>query len=201
MDFVSDFILALATSPWVYLVALGLVVLDGIFPAFPSEVVIVGLASLAASGTAPDTALLLIVAASGAMIGDTLTYAAGRAIGIRRLQATRFRPLARLLRWASRRMGSRTGMVILTARFIPFARLAVNLTAGSTGFSLRRFVPFCILAGCAWSAYNVAMGSLAGRWFSHQPLVGMVLAITLAILLGFILDTTLGRFRRQRPSI
>ncbi len=199
MDIVTDLILSLATSPWVYLITLLLVVLDSLAPVFPSELVIVGLASLAASSAAPDPLVLLAVAATGAMVGDMLTYLLGRTIGIRRLQATRFRPLARLLRWAGRRMGRHTGMVILTARFIPFARLAVNLTAGSTGFALARFLPVCLLAGSAWAAYNVAMGTLAGHWFSHQPLLGMLLAVALAVVLGLALDRAASLMRRRPP--
>jgi len=178
---------------------LGLVILDGFFPLFPSEMVIVGLASLAASTASPDILILLVIAALGAIIGDSLTYFLGRSVGVRRLQATRFRPLARMLRWASRRIGQRTGLVILTARFIPFARLAVNLTAGSTGFSLSRFLPFCLVAGCAWASFNVALGSVAGHWFSHQPLLGMALAILLAIFLGLTLDRIMARLQRRTP--
>lgn len=198
MDILNDLVLPLATSPWVYLLAFLLVVLDGIFPVFPSEVVVVGLAALAASSAVPDILLLLLTATLGAMIGDSLTYALGRLVGVRRLQSTRFRPLARLLRWASRRMGPRAGLVVLTARFIPFARLAVNLTAGSTGFSYARFAPFCLVAGVAWATYNITMGYLAGQWFAQQPVLGMILAIGLAILIGFLLDR-LGARRRRSP--
>lgn len=198
MDILNDLVLPLATSPWVYLVALLLVVLDGVFPVFPSEVVVVGLAALAASSAVPDIILLLLTAALGAMLGDSLTYALGRLIGVRRLQSTRFRPLARLLRWASRRMGPRAGMVVLTARFIPFARLAVNLTAGSTGFSFVRFAPYCLSAGLVWAGYNVTMGYLAGQWFRSQPLFGMVLAIALALVVGLMLDHLTTR-RRSAP--
>jgi len=201
MDILTDFILPLANSPWVYLLAFALVVLDGVFPVFPSEVVVVGLAALAASSAVPDIILLLLIASLGAIVGDTLTYMLGRAIGIRRLQQTRFRPLARLMRWASRRMGPRAGMVVLTARFIPFARLAVNLTAGSTGFGYGRFAPFCLAAGAVWAAYNVTMGYLAGQWFAHQPLLGMALAIGIAVLVGFVLDFAAARMRnRRRPA-
>lgn len=199
MDILNDLVLPLATSPWVYLVALLLVVLDGVFPVFPSEVVVVGLAALAASNAVPDISLLLLTASLGAMLGDSLTYALGRLVGVRRLQATRFRPLARLLRWASRRLGPRAGMVVLTARFIPFARLAVNLTAGSTGFAYARFAPFCFIAGVVWAAYNVTMGYLAGQWFHDQPLLGMALAILLAVLIGLLLDRFGARRRRSAP--
>ena len=137
----------------------------------------------------------------GAIAGDMLTYALGRLVGVRRLQATPFRPLARMLRWAGRRMGRRTGIVVLTARFIPFARLAVNLTAGSTGIALSRFAPFSLAAGLAWAVYNVAMGALAGRWFASQPLLGMALAIVLAVAFGFILDAVTARLRGTRRAL
>lgn len=197
MDALTNLALSLATSPWVYLIAMALVVLDGVFPVFPSEVVVVGLASLAASSAVPNTMLLVLVAATGAIIGDCLTYSIGRKLGVRRLQATRFRPLARMLRWASRRMMGRVGLIILIARFIPFARLAVNLTAGSTGFGFARFMLCCLVAGSAWAAYNVSMGSLAGRWFSGNPLLGMALAIAMAITIGVSLDAIAARWRRR----
>lgn len=200
MDILHELVLPLASSPWVYAIALALVVLDGVFPVFPSEVVVVGLAALAASSAVPDVVLLLVVASAGAILGDTLTYGLGRQIGIRRLQQTRLRPLARLLRWASRRLGSRAGLVVLTARFIPFARLAVNLTAGSTGFAYIRFAPFCLAAGIVWAAYNVTMGYLAGQWFARQPLLGMALAIGLAVAIGFALDILATWLRRRRSA-
>lgn len=198
MDFLNDFLLPLANSPWIYAIALALVVLDAVFPVFPSEVLVVGLASLAAASAVPDLMLLMLVASAGAFVGDILTYTIGRQIGIRRLQSTRFRPLARMLRWASRRLGPRAGMVVLTARFIPFARLAVNLAAGSTGYAFARFAPFCLAAGLAWAIYNVTMGYLAGHWFKSQPLLGMAIAIALAVLLGFALDLGAARWRNRR---
>jgi len=199
MDIFNDLVLPLATSPWVYLIALLLVVLDGICPVFPSELIVAGLAALAASSAVPDIVLLLLTASLGAMLGDSLTYALGRLIGVRRLQSTRLRPLARLLRWASRRMGPRAGMVVLTARFIPFARLAVNLTAGSTNFPYARFAPFCLVAGVIWAADNVTLGYFAGHWFRNQPLLGMALAIGLAMAIGLALDFFTASARPHKP--
>lgn len=201
MDVLNDLILPFATSPWLYVIALGLVVLDGVFPVFPSEIVVVGLAALSASHATPSLLGLLLIAASGAMLGDMLTYGMGRLLGVRRLQATRLRPLARMLRWASRRMSGRAGTVILIARFIPFARLAVNLTAGSTHYGFWRFAPFCLVAGMVWAGYNVAMGALAGRWFADNPLLGMALAIGLAIVIGFALDFAASRLRRHKARV
>jgi membrane protein DedA with SNARE-associated domain len=40
--------------------------------------------------------------------------------------------LQRAQRWARGRLEAGTAVVLFTARFIPFARLAINLVAGAT---------------------------------------------------------------------
>ena len=87
-------------------------------------------------------------------------------------------------------------MLVLVARFIPWARLAVNLTAGTVSYPYRRFAPLYVFASTLWATYNVAMGYLAGRWFSSNPLLGMILAIVFAIIIGVALDKLIGLARR-----
>jgi membrane-associated protein len=196
MDFLHDIILPLAGSPWIYLVALALVILDGFFPLFPSEAVIVGLSALAASSGAPHLLPLLVTATIGAFIADSATYCVGRRLGRQRVETLRLAPLTRLLNWADQGLQSRPAILILVARFIPWARLAVNLTAGMTHHSYARIAPFCFVASTLWAAYNVAMGHLAGRWFTDNPLLGMALAIVLAVLMGLVLDRLISLARR-----
>jgi membrane protein DedA with SNARE-associated domain len=195
MDFLHDIILPLAGSPWLYVIALVLVILDGFFPLFPSEAVIVALAALAASSETPHLLPLLLTATIGAIVADNATYLIGRALGRQRLE--NLRPVTRLLGWADASLQTRPAMLVLVARFIPWARLAVNLTAGTVSYPYRRFVPLCVLASTLWAAYNVAMGYLAGRWFAANPLLGMALAILLAILMGIALDRVISLARRR----
>lgn len=198
MDFLPDVILSLAASPWIYLAALALVILDGFFPLFPSEAVIVGLAALCASTGSPNLIPLLLVATLGSATADTATYLLGRMVGRRRLDNLRLRPLSRLLDWAETGLATRPAMLILVARFIPWGRLAVNLMAGALAYPYLRHAPYCLLASTLWAIYNVAMGYLAGRWFMGNPLLGMVIAIILAIGFGLVLDRAIALLRRTK---
>lgn len=196
MDFLHDIILPLAASPWIYLIALALVILDGFFPLFPSEAVIVALAALAASSEAPHLLPLLLIATLGAIVADNATYLIGSLLGRQRVENLRVAPLTHLLGWAEKRLQTRPAMLVLVARFIPWARLAVNLTAGTVSYPYRRFAPLCMLASALWATYNVAMGYLAGRWFAGNPLLGMILAVVFAIVIGLALDKLIGLARR-----
>lgn len=201
MDALADLILPLAASHWIYAIAFGLVVLDGFFPLFPSEAVIVGLAALAASTGLPSVLALLLVAALGAIVADSATYAIGRALGRSRIEAIPIKPLHRLLAWAELSLARRPTILVLVARFIPWARLAVNLSAGALTFPYWRYAPFCILASTLWAIYNVTMGYLAGQWFSSNPLLGMAIAIVVAIALGVALDALVNRFCKRHELV
>ena len=197
MDALTDIILPLAASPWIYPIALGLVILDGFFPLFPSEAVIVGLSALAASTGVPSVLPMILTAALGAVLADSATYASGRTLGRRRIESLPVKPMHRLLGWAEHSLAHRPTILVLVARFIPWARLAVNLSAGALAFPYRRYAPLCVLASCLWAVYNVTMGYLAGQWFSENPLLGMAIAVVFAIAMGIVLDALVNRLRKR----
>lgn len=196
METIVDLIMPLAASPWIYTAVIVLVVVDGVFPLFPSEVIVVSLAALATSSGAPDLVLLLLVAAMGAVLGDNVAFAIGRACRRAGLDGRRFRPLARFLDWAERGLDRRPSTLFLTARFIPMARLAVNVTAGMQGYSYARFAPLCILASSVWAAYNLTIGYAAGRWLGDNPVLAMAMAIVAAITVGMLFDLAVDRVRK-----
>ena len=79
---------------------------------------------------------------------------------------------------------------------MPFARIAVNLSAGATGFSYRRFLPLSLVAGVGWALFNVFVGASFGALFPEQPLLGVVLAVLVAIGLGVLIDVVVARVGR-----
>ena len=202
MDILNDYVLPLAASPWIYAIAFVLIAVDGFFPPFPSESVVVALAALSASNGVPDIGPLLAVAAAGAIAGDNVAYLGGRAIGRRRLLQLRFAPLTRLVGWAEAGLAARPGSLFLAARYVPLGRFGVNVTAGAVDYPFRRFLPWCIAAGASWAGYTVLVGFAAGKWFEQQPLLGMAVAIIVAFALGWLLDLAIGlvrtRFGRRR---
>ena len=84
----------------------------------------------------------------------------------------RARRARRLLDRASGTLERRGALVVLTARYVPLGRVAVNLTAGATGFPPRRFAGLAALAAATWAAWSVAVGALAGHWLDGNPLLG-----------------------------
>jgi membrane protein DedA with SNARE-associated domain len=93
-------------------------------------------------------------------------------------------------------------VLVITGRYIPVGRIAVNLTAGATGFPYRRFVPLSIVAGVSWALYSVGVGVLAGAWFRETPLLGAAVAVVVAIAMGLVIDRiTVARARARATAV
>jgi membrane-associated protein len=199
LDGISGFVLAAAEQPWVYLLVLVCCVVDGFFPPFPSESVVVGLASLVITQGVPNPWLLILVAALGAFLGDNLAYGIGRGIGTTRFRWMRRPRVQRSVSWAGNELSKRAASLILVARFIPIGRVAVNLTAGATGYSRRRFVALTALSGTVWAGYSVGIGAVAGTWFEHNHLLGVAVAVGIAVGIGFVVDRVIALVRGSTP--
>lgn len=197
LDGVNDLALDLAGSPWVYLVVLAFVAVDAFFPPIPSESVIVALAAISVSSGEPNLVLLTLVSVAGALIGDNTAYGIGRRLGTERFAVLR-RPKGRqLIERAQSELDKRAAVLILTARYIPVGRVAVNVTAGATRFPYRRFLPLAVLAALSWAVYSVVIGVAAGAWVKDNPLIGAAVAIVVALFVGFAIDHLMARRRRR----
>lgn len=194
MDAVLEWLTAAAGTPWLYLGVFALVVADAFTVILPSETVVVALASLALSTGQPSLWLLIPVATLGAIVGDNLCYAIGRRIGTTRFRWMRRPRVAAAIDYARRSLERRPAALILTARYIPFARIAANLTAGATGFSYRRYLPLTIVAGAGWAIYNCVIGALFGAWLAEFPIIAIVISVAVAIALGVTIDAVTARW-------
>lgn len=200
LDGLNDLALDLAGSPWIYLMVFAFVTIDAFFPPVPSESVIVALAAISVSSGDPDLVLLTVVSIAGALCGDNIAYAIGRRVGTERFAILRRPGSVQLIARAKVELDKRAAMLILTARYIPVGRVAVNVTAGATRFPYRRFLPLSMLAAFSWSVYSVLIGVVAGSWVEDNPLLGAAIAVVIAVTVGFAVDQLLAR-RRRRLSI
>ena len=198
MDVVNDLILAAAASPWLLLVMFAVAIIDGFFPPVPSETVLVAAAAAAASTGGTNIFLLAGVAAVGAMIGDNIAYAIGRGLGTQRFGWMRRPRVAAAFDRAQRTLSRNGAPLILGARYIPVGRVAVNMSAGALGYSWRRFLPLSMIGGVTWAAYSAGIGLLAGHWLEDQPLLSVVIGVTFALVLGFVIDRVASAVRRRR---
>ena len=188
LDALTTLLEAGAAAPWVPAVMLLVALGDALFPPLPSEGVLVALAAVAVAGDGPNLPLLALAAGVGAFLGDGLTFLVGRRFGPARLHRVRSPRARRLLGHASGTLERRGALVVLTARYVPLGRVAVNLTAGATGFPPRRFAGLAALAAASWAVWSVAVGALAGHWLDGNPLLGSVAGIALALGLGLAVD-------------
>ena len=200
---IEDWFVALAGSPWLFAALFGLVVLDAFLVIVPSETAVVALGALAGSTGVPSLALLIPVAAIGAIVGDSLCFGIGRAVGVDRWRWQRGPRISRALARVRDAVLVRPAVLIFTARYIPFARIAVNLTAGAVGLEYRRFLPLSAAAGTAWALYNVGVGLAVGAVLRDNPVVAIIVSIVIAVGLGMLVDTIINRVsaRRARAAL
>jgi membrane-associated protein len=196
---INEFILAAAGQPWVLVLVFACCVIDGFFPPIPSESVVVGLAAVAATADIPNPLLLIATAGAGAFVGDNIAYLIGRGTGTRRWAWMRGPRLQAAFHWAGRELRKRPASLILVARFVPIGRVAVNLTAGATGYPRTKFVGLTVLSAAVWAVYSVGIGLFFGQWFEDNHLLGASIAIVCAILLGILVDVAISKLRGTLP--
>ncbi|WP_372595663.1 DedA family protein [Actinotalea sp.] len=186
-------LLSFAASPLVYFGMFVFAVIDGFFPPMPSEAAIVGLAALTVAGDSPDLTLLLISAVAGVFVGDLVAYEFGRRIDVHRLPMLRTGRGARTVRWAEDALENRGTSFILAARFIPVARVAVNVSAGALGYPRRRYLVLAAIGSVIWAAYSAAIGIGAGAWFEGHPVAAVLAAVVGGLAVGVGLDQLMSR--------
>lgn len=203
MDFLHiidqiNYVIAHSSAQWWVIPMVSLFCLiDGFFLFLPSETAIVALASISLRTGSPNIWLLIVGASIGAIIGDNIAYFMGNKLGTTRFKWMRKPRGAKAFSWAGRELEKRGAMLIFTARYIPVGRIAVNFTAGATRFPWRRFVLLDGIAVVTWAGYSVAVGTFAGRWVHHNPLLGVGIAIGFAIVIGFLVDHSMKMLHHQ----
>lgn len=175
------------------LVVWALATVNGVIPPVPSESLVIAVAVLSATGAGPAFGALVAAAAVGAFGGDLIAFTIGRRLPLRRLRIFRSRRGQAALDWADRALRTRATSFILGARFVPVGRVAVNMTAGATGFPLRRFVPIAATAAVMWAFYTAALGVGAGVFLGERPLLAMAVGIAVGLILGTTIDIVIRR--------
>ncbi len=197
----EDWLTALAASPWALPGMAALVVGDAFLVVIPGEAAVTAFGALAVATGSPPLVAVVAVAALAATAGDIACYVVGRAIGIRRWRWQRARRVQEAFAWAHAALDRRGGSVMFTARFIPFARLAVNLVAGSSRMPLVRYLPLAASAAMAWAVYQACVGAAVAALVPGGTLLAVLVSIGVALALGFTADLVVARLRRRsRPG-
>jgi membrane protein DedA with SNARE-associated domain len=196
MTEVTDFLTALAGSPWAYAVMAGILIIDGFFPFVPGETAVVTLTALGAAGHGPVIWIVFLVAVVATMVGDGLAFAIGRTVGIERWSWMRRPRVARAFAWAASGLVRRPTVFLMVAKFVPFARVAVTMTAGAGRLPVRRYLPISFAASTVYTGYHVLVATIAGTAFASVPLLGAGVAIAAIVLFGVVFELVAMRPRR-----
>lgn len=200
MEPLTDFLVAAVSSPYTLLVVFAVCMLDAFFPPIPSDIVLVAAVAVAL-GHSPALLLpLIIVATIGAILGDNIAFAIGRRIGTTRYRWMRSRSMRAAVAAAAQQLAVRPASLIVTGRYVPVGRIAVNLTAGSVGMPRRRYIPLSVVAGCSWSIYMLVVAIAASAWIQNNPVLAAVVAACFAVLLGLMIDRITARAARARVT-
>ena len=189
------------TGPWALAVMALLVFADAFFVIVPGEIAVTALGALSTSTGTPPLWIVILCAAVAAACGDLLCYGIGRWVGLERWRWMRAERLQRAQRWARRRLDAGTAVVLFTARFVPFARLAINLVAGATRISFTRYLGLVALAATGWATYQAAIGALFAALLPDAPIVSVLVSIVVAVGLGALIDLGIRRRARRRNPV
>ena len=202
----GEMVLAFAASPWVLLALFVLCTVDGFFPPVPSESVVIALAATSAAGHGPPIAAVVVVAALGAFTGDLIAYRIGSRVPLERIPWMRGARARRVTARLGALLRRRGAALILGARYVPVGRVAVSMTAGTTGYPWRRFVAIAVLAAASWSGYSTLLGLGAGTVLAGNPLLAAAVGVVAGVLLGLLADVVARRLqarreRRAQPAV
>ena len=188
-----------ASSPWFYLVIFLIAIVDSVFPVVPSETMVI-IGGVSAGLHDLSWPFVILAAASGAFIGDNMSYHVGQFFSERlhrryqRTEKSRER-----LAWAHSQIKERGGELLITARFIPGGRTIVTLSCGITEQSRQWFAMWAAIAGTIWASYATLLGFIGGRAFQDNHTKAFLVAFSTAIGATVILEI-IRHFRKKASS-
>jgi membrane-associated protein len=152
-------------------------------PFLPGDSLLFATGALAAGG-AMNVAFLWVLLVVAAILGDSVNYAIGKAVGTRV-----FKPDARVLKTEYLRRTEEFyakygGKTIIIARFIPIVRTYAPFVAGACAMNYAKFITYNIIGGIVW----ITGFLFAGYFFGNIPAVkdNFGLVIIVIILLSVL---------------
>ena len=193
-DWLKDF----SSSPWFYLIIFAIAVLDSVLPIVPSEtlVIIGGVSAGLGNLWIP---LVIVVAATGAFIGDNMSYLIGREASdwVTRRQTRTNKGAARMAKIVEQ-VHERGGLLLITARFIPGGRTALTLSCGVTKQPRRWFIGWATVAAVIWGNYAALLGFIGGKSFENNHTLAFIIAFVSAFSITLVIELVRWLLKRAR---
>lgn len=170
-----------------------------ITPFLPGDSLLFAAGALAAAegGETLHVAMLFVLLAAAAIIGDTVNYFVGKFVGERvfdmRLPFLKREYFDRTHRFYEK-YGGKT---IIIARFVPIVRTFAPFVAGIGAMNYGRFIVYNVVGGIGWVAIFVFGGFLFGNISFVKDNFSFV---TIAIILISVLPIMVEFVRARRPE-
>jgi membrane-associated protein len=171
-------------------------------PFLPGDSLLFAAGALAATG-AMDITLVSVLIAVAAILGNTVNYGIGRAIGPRVFSATdssgwMHKLLNRKHLDKAHEFFERHGAVaVISSRFAPIIRTFVPFVAGAAAMNAATFLTYNVVGGLLWTALCVG----AGYAFGNVPIIKENFSIVaLGIVAVSLLPIAIEIVRAQRRS-
>jgi membrane-associated protein len=168
-------------------------------PFLPGDSLLFAAGALAGAG-AFDPLVLTLVLIVAAVLGDTVNYQIGHAIGPRVFTAGHSR-------WFRKEHLDRThaffekygGKTIVIARFVPIVRTFAPFVAGVGSMSYPRFLAYNVVGGVVWVVSFV----MAGYWFGSREFVKNNFSLVIGAIIIISILPAVWEFVRARrhPSV
>ncbi len=185
-----------------YLVLLGLLVLENLFPPIPSEVILPLAGALVEDGSM-SFVLALLVATLGSVLGALALYAVGRYGGrpllyrYNRVFRVSDAQLDRADAWFDRR----GPLIVLFGRCIPTVRSVVSIPAGASEMPIPQFLLLTTIGSAVWNAALIGAGwALGENWEDATELIDTVKYPLLAVVLVACVVAVVVAVRRHRRT-
>ncbi|HEX2943934.1 MAG TPA: DedA family protein [Rhodopila sp.] len=176
-------------------------VLGILIPGTPILMAVAGSAAMAGQSMTP----FLVLAVIGAVLGDFFSFWAGSRFRGRLLRFWPFSRRPELMQNAERFFDQYGSYSVALCRFVPVLRSTVPLVAGMTGMRQRRFLTANVMSALVWAPVHIYPAQMAGLsvnklregdWSSSLLWAGLLLAGCLAAFVAHRL--VLHRMRRGR---
>lgn len=187
---------------WTYLILFAVVFCETglvITPFLPGDSLIFATGALAAVAGSPlRVHWLFLVLAAAAILGDTVNYWIGHAIGPKIFQQRKVRFLKKEHLDKTHAFYEKYGgITIILARFIPIIRTFAPFVAGIGRMTYWRFIAYNVIGGVAW----VAIFLFGGFFFGNLPLVKNNFTIVIfAIIFISVLPAAVEYLRQKRKK-
>lgn len=158
-------------GPWTYVLLFAIILLETglvVTPFLPGDSLLFAAGAMAALH--PDSlniVLLLILLSIAAVLGDTINYAIGRAVGPRAFRINAWFLKHEHLVKTQEFYDRHGGKTIVLARFVPIIRTFAPFVAGVGRMNYPQFLYYNVVGGLAW----VLLCTLAGYFFGGMEIV------------------------------